>query len=61
MKRAIYILIAVILACLVCGCAVHKDPMGEYAQLEQADDVKGITRLIDDLLRAKDYANAGRS
>lgn len=53
------ILIAVIVMCVMCGCAVHTDPMGEYAKLEEKDDVEGIKRLIDDLLRAKDYTNAG--
>lgn len=59
MKKAFFILTAVIIICMFCGCAVHTDPMGEYAKLEEKDDVEGIQRLIDDLIRAQDYANAG--
>ena len=59
MKKVFYILTAVIIVCVMCSCVVHTDPMGEYAKLDDKDDVEGITRLIDDLLRAKDYTNAG--
>lgn len=59
MKKIFHFLTAVIIACVMCGCAVHTDPMGEYAKLDDKDDVEGITRLIDDLLRGKDYKNAG--
>ncbi len=59
MKKIFYILTVVTIVCVMCGCAVHTDPMGEYTKLEDKDDVEGIKRLIDDLIRAKDYANAG--
>ncbi len=59
MKKTLTIFITVIFIFAVCGCAVHKDPLGEYAKLEKKDDADGITRLVDDLLRAKDYQNAG--
>jgi hypothetical protein len=59
MKKVLFFLTAVVIACVACGCAVHTDPMGEYAKLDDKDDVEGITRLIDDLIRAKDYTNAG--
>jgi hypothetical protein len=58
MRKKVFVFAIIVVAALS-GCGAHTDPMGEYEALRAKSDVDGITSLIDDLLHAKDYENAG--
>lgn len=63
-KKAIMLIMAMLIAVL-CGCAsstapvIYDDAVGEYEELAAQSNEYKIQKLLDDLLAAGDYENAG--